>query len=74
MAWPDGLTFGGDGRLYFYCSQLNRCSWFSEGQDEAMAPFLVYRVKPLYQPLLPNPLPDHNPLTEIRKLGERLKP
>jgi sugar lactone lactonase YvrE len=74
MAWPDGLTFGGDGRLYFYCSQLNRCSWFSEGQDETKAPFLVYRVKPLFQPMIANPLPDHNPLTEIRKLGERLKP
>lgn len=74
MAWPDGLTFGGDGRLYFYCSQINRCSWFSDGQDEAKAPFLVYRVKPLYQPLIANPLPDHNPLTEIRRLGERLKP
>ncbi len=74
MAWPDGLTFGGDGRLYFYCSQLNRCSWFSVGQDETKAPFLVYRVKPLFQPMIANPLPDHNPLTEIRKLGERLKP
>ncbi|MBU6302970.1 MAG: hypothetical protein KGS60_15575 [Verrucomicrobia bacterium] len=74
MAWPDGLTFGGDGRLYFYCSQLNRCSWFSDGQDEAMAPFMVYRVKPLYQPLITNPLPEHNPLNEIRKLGELLKP
>jgi sugar lactone lactonase YvrE len=75
MAWPDGLTFGADGRLYFYCSQVNRCSWFSGGKDGTKAPFLVYRVKPLYQPLIANPLPDRNPLTGLReRIEEAIKP
>jgi len=75
MAWPDGLTFGADGRLYFYCSQVNRCSWFSGGGDETKAPFLVYRVKPLHQPLISNPLPDRNPLTGLReRIEEAIKP
>jgi hypothetical protein len=35
----------------------------------------VYRVKPLYQPLIANPLPDRNPLTGLReRIEEAIKP
>jgi len=66
LCWPDGLTFGGDGRLYFYCSQVNRTDWYG-GKNEVSPPFPVYRIKPLYQPLITNPLSDRNPLTGIRE-------
>ena len=67
LCWPDGLTFGGDGKLYFYCSQVSRTDWYGD-KNEVNPPFPVYRIKPLYQPLISNPLPDHNPLNRIRDL------
>lgn len=67
LCWPDGLTFGGDGKLYFYCSQVSRTDWYGD-KNEVIPPFPVYRIKPLYQPLITNPLPDHGPLTGIRDL------
>tara|TARA_R110002096_G_scaffold16106_20_gene55087 strand:+ start:5065 stop:6285 length:1221 start_codon:yes stop_codon:yes gene_type:complete len=73
LCWPDGLTFGGDGRLYFYCNQLSRSSAFNQGEDVTSAPFAVYRIKPLHQPLLVNPLPKRNPLTGItEQINDRL--
>ncbi len=72
LCWPDGLSFSGDGRIYFYCSQLSRTSWYGRS-DSARAPFRIYRLKPIYQPLISNPLPDRNPLTGLReRLGGRL--
>ncbi len=65
LCWPDGLTFGGDGRLYFFCSQVNRSPIFNGGQNSTSAPFAVYRLKPAHQPLLVNPLPKRNPFTGI---------
>lgn len=73
LCWPDGLTFGGDGRLYFFCNQLNRSAAYNQGEDKTSAPFSVYRLKPLHQPLLVNPLPKRNPLTGItEQINDRL--
>jgi len=72
LAWPDGLTFGNDQRLYFFCSQINRTSWFNGGQDATQGPFRVYRVKPLHQPLLASPISRRMPLSELGdQLSER---
>ncbi len=62
LSWPDGLTFGNDGRLYFFCSQIHRSAVYNGGQDSTSAPFPVYRIKPQHQPLLS---PKRNPLTGI---------
>lgn len=72
LCWPDGLSFGPDGRLYFFCSQLHRTEWFNGGQNHTQAPFIVYRIKPIYQPLLGKSLPK-NPFTGISEtINERL--
>ncbi|MFT5465901.1 MAG: hypothetical protein ACI8UO_000997 [Verrucomicrobiales bacterium] len=64
LCWPDGLSFGPEGRLYFFCSQLHRTESFNGGQNHTEAPFVVYRIKPFYQPFLSIPLPK-NPFTEF---------
>ncbi|MEM0970691.1 MAG: L-dopachrome tautomerase-related protein, partial [Verrucomicrobiota bacterium] len=69
LSWPDGLTFGGDGKLYFFCSQVNRTDWYG-GKNDIQPPFSVYRIKPLFQPLIPNAM-ERNPLEGIR---ERINP
>ncbi len=66
LSWPDGLAFGPDQRLYFYCSQIDQSSWFNHGQDRTQGPFRVYRVKALHQPLLGKPFAGRNPLTELK--------
>lgn len=77
LCWPDGLCFGPDGRLYFFCSQVNRTVWFNGGVNHAEAPFTVFRIKPIHQPLLTNPLPK-NPFSGISEtitetISERLR-
>lgn len=70
LSWPDGLAFGPDQRLYFYCSQIDRTPWFNGGEDHTQGPFRVYRVKPIHHsPLLSNPLQRKGRLSE---LGEQL--
>jgi sugar lactone lactonase YvrE len=44
MLWPDTLSMGPDGYLYFIANQLHRQNWF-HAQDERVKPFMLYRVR-----------------------------
>lgn len=43
--WPDGLSFGNDGLLYFYASQLHRTPYYNKGKDCTTSPFLIFKIK-----------------------------
>lgn len=45
ILWPDTLSVGTDGYLYFTANQLHRQAPFHEGRDERKQPYLLLRVK-----------------------------
>ncbi len=47
MSWPDGLCFGTDGKLHFFCSQLNRTPVFNGGEGLLRPPYQVFKVQAL---------------------------
>ena len=45
VLWPDTLSIGPDGYLYFTANQLNRSPGFNDGQDLRSKPYSLLRVK-----------------------------
>jgi sugar lactone lactonase YvrE len=45
MLWPDTLSVGPDGYLYFTANQLNRQAVFHEGKDLRQKPYMLFRVR-----------------------------
>ncbi|MCF6310885.1 MAG: major royal jelly family protein [Verrucomicrobiales bacterium] len=45
ILWPDGLTFGTDGKLHFFTSQLNRSAIFNGGKDRSQPPYWIFKIK-----------------------------
>ncbi|WP_024643416.1 L-dopachrome tautomerase-related protein [Pseudomonas syringae] len=45
MLWPDTLSIGPDGYLYFIVNQLHRQAGFNSGQDKREKPYSLLRVK-----------------------------
>jgi sugar lactone lactonase YvrE len=45
LIWPDTLSLGDDGFLYFTANQLNRRDVFHQGQDKRIQPYMIFRVK-----------------------------
>jgi sugar lactone lactonase YvrE len=45
ILWPDTLSVGRDGYLYFTANQLHRQALFHEGRDERVKPYTLFRVK-----------------------------
>lgn len=45
MLWPDTLSVGPDGYLYFTANQLHRQAAFQGGQDRRQKPYVLYRVR-----------------------------
>lgn len=45
ILWPDTLSVGTDGYLYFTANQLHRQAGFHEGKDERKQPYELLRVK-----------------------------
>ena len=45
VLWPDTLSIGPDGYLYFTANQLHRSSGFNDGQDKRVKPYSLMRVK-----------------------------
>ncbi|MBU0583518.1 MAG: gluconolaconase [Alphaproteobacteria bacterium] len=45
ILWPDTLSVGKDGYLYFTANQLQRQSQFHEGRDLRQHPYSLFRVK-----------------------------
>jgi len=46
LRWPDGLSFGPAGWLYFTCSSLQHVLFVAPGHQAAHAPYHVFRFKP----------------------------
>ena len=44
ITWPDGLCFGADGKLHFFCSQLNRSAVYN-GKSAPTAPFQIFKIR-----------------------------
>ena len=44
IVWPDGLCFGIDGKLHFFCSQLNRSAVYN-GKSAPTAPFQIFKIR-----------------------------
>jgi len=51
MIWPDTLSIGSDGYLYFTANQLNRQKKFHEGKDLRKEPFVLFRTRVDAQPV-----------------------
>lgn len=45
VLWPDTLSIGPDGYLYFTANQLHRSAGFNDGQDKRVKPYSLMRVK-----------------------------
>ena len=45
VLWPDTLSIGPDGYLYFTANQLHRSPGFNDGQDLRNKPYSLLRVK-----------------------------
>ncbi len=45
VLWPDTLSIGPDGYLYFTANQLHRSAGFNDGQDKRVKPYGLMRVK-----------------------------
>lgn len=45
IVWPDTLSIGPDGYLYFTANQLNRQAGFNNGKDLRQQPYRLLRVK-----------------------------
>ncbi|WP_024681217.1 L-dopachrome tautomerase-related protein [Pseudomonas syringae] len=45
MLWPDTLSIGPDGYLYFIVNQLHRQAGFNSGHDQRKKPYSLLRVK-----------------------------
>ncbi|KAA8697729.1 Gluconolactonase [Pseudomonas caricapapayae] len=45
MLWPDTLSIGPDGYLYFIVNQLHRQAGFNSGHDKRAKPYSLLRVK-----------------------------
>ncbi len=45
VLWPDTLSIGPDGYLYFTANQLHRSPGFNGGQDLRSKPYSLLRVK-----------------------------
>lgn len=45
MLWPDTLSVGPDGYLYFTANQLHRQAAYHEGRDLRSKPYLLFRVR-----------------------------
>jgi len=43
--WPDSFGIGGDGYLYFTCSQVNRNASYNSGKSAYSYPFKAFKVK-----------------------------
>jgi sugar lactone lactonase YvrE len=46
IRWPDGMSFGPDGWLYFTCSALHQVLGRSAEQVRAAAPYQIFRFRP----------------------------
>jgi sugar lactone lactonase YvrE len=46
MLWPDSMSFGPDGALYFTANQLHRQKSYNGGKDLRKQPYVVFRVYP----------------------------
>lgn len=51
VLWPDTLSLGGDGYLYFIANQLHRQPGFHGGKDMREKPYVLFRVKVDAQPV-----------------------
>ena len=51
MIWPDSMSIGTDGYLYFTANQLNRQPRFHKGEDLRRPPYVVFRTRVLAQPV-----------------------
>ncbi|CAB3749197.1 L-dopachrome tautomerase-related protein [Paraburkholderia humisilvae] len=51
ILWPDALSIGTDGYLYFTANQLNRQAQFNHGRDLRKKPYTLFRIKINAQPL-----------------------
>jgi sugar lactone lactonase YvrE len=45
ILWPDTLSVGSDGYLYFTANQLNRMALFNNGTDLRKKPYTLFRIK-----------------------------
>lgn len=45
ILWPDTLSVGPDGYLYFTANQLHRQAQFHDGQDLRVKPYTLFRIK-----------------------------
>jgi sugar lactone lactonase YvrE len=51
MIWPDSMSIGADGYLYFTANQLNRQARFHNGEDLRRPPYVVFRTLVNAQPV-----------------------